>query len=238
MYELLSGFGALIIYFVICASSAVILKFLIKIPHEVFRKILHLILLGSLFVFIFCFKTWWISALSSIAFAVIVYPILAWAEKKFKGYSGLLEQRRGGEIKASLLLVFTMFAVVMTVCWGWLGDKTLALASICAWGFGDAAAALIGKKYGRHPLEVKKLGVKKSWEGTLSMFIISFISVFIIMTCRGGISAGAVCLIALITAAVTAFTELVTVGGNDTVTCPMAAMTVLLPLTYIFGGGF
>ena len=238
MFELLSGFGALIIYFIVCASTAVVIKFIIKVPHEVFRKLLHLILLGSLFVFIFCFKTWWISALASVIFAMVVYPILAWAEKKFKGYSGLLEERKGGEIKASLLLVFTMFAVVMTICWGLCGDKILALASICAWGFGDAAAALIGKKFGRHPLEIKKLGVKKSWEGTSSMFTVSFISVFLSIYFHGGFTTVQSVIIAVITAAVTAYIELITKGGNDTVTCPLAAMSVILPLTYIFGGGF
>ncbi len=237
MFELLSGFGALAIYFIICASSAVLLKFIFRIPHEVFRKILHLILLGSLFVFIFCFRTWWISCLASLIFAAVVYPILAWAEH-FKGYSGLLEERKDGEIKASLLLVFTMFAVVMAVCWGLCGDKTLALASICAWGFGDAAAALIGKKYGRHPLEVKRFGVKKSWEGTMAMFTVSFFSVLAVLIYRGGIIPAEILITALLTAAVTAYVELITTGGNDTVTCPLAAMAVLLPSVYLFGGAF
>ena len=232
------GIISLVIYFAVLALSALTTKLLFTIPHEVFRKVLHLILLGSIFVFVFCFDSWLIAAVSSELFALAVYPLLAWAEKKFKGYSSLLEQRKGGEIKTSLLIVFTMFTIVITVFWGLLGDRIMVLESVCAWGFGDAAAALIGKRFGRHKLEIKSLGVKKSWEGTLSMFTVSFISVFIILSVRGGFNPAGIIVTSAATAAVSAFTELVTTGGNDTITCPLAAMITLIPLTYLFGGGF
>lgn len=62
MHEFLVGFGYLAIYFVIAASSAIAIRKLFPVPHEVFRKILHGIVLGSLLVFAFGFSTWWISA--------------------------------------------------------------------------------------------------------------------------------------------------------------------------------
>lgn len=66
------------------------------------------------------------------------------------------------------MLVYTMFAVVVTICWGFFGDKNLALVSLYAWGFGDAAAALIGKKFGKHKIKAPMLDGKKSYEGTNS----------------------------------------------------------------------
>lgn len=235
MNEFLIGFGYLAIYFIIVATVAIIVRKLFPVPHEVFRKILHGILLGSLLVFTFGFSTWWISAAASIIFAIIVYPILALAER-WKGYSNLLTERKTGEVKTSLLLVFAMFAIVIAVCWGWIGDRMLVLACVYAWGVGDAAAALIGKRFGKHKIVGRFQTGKKSYEGTLAMFFTSFICVFVIMMVRGGVAWYADGVIALCAGAVCAITELYTPNGMDTVTCPFAAMAVILPLTYLFGG--
>jgi len=65
---LLSGVWALVVYFVVAAGTALTCRVLIRIPDELFRKILHCILLGSLLVFVFCFDLWWHAAVSSLAF--------------------------------------------------------------------------------------------------------------------------------------------------------------------------
>ena len=81
-----SGVGAVLIYFAVLASIALLARVLIKIPDELFRKLLHCILLGSLIPFVFCFDKWWISGLTAVGFAIAVYPILAFFEK-FKDFS-------------------------------------------------------------------------------------------------------------------------------------------------------
>lgn len=231
----LHGIITVLLYFVICASTALIIKYFVNVPTEVFRKILHMILLGSLICWVFCFDKWWIAALSSLLFAIIVYPILSWAEH-FKRYSSLLTERKGGEIKRSLLIVFTMFSAVISICWGIFDDKLLSLAGIFAWGFGDAAAALVGKKFGRHKLSGKHIEGTKSVEGTIAMFVVSFISVITVLTFRGNLPIYAYFVISFITAAVSAITELFTKNGNDTITCPFASTATLLLLLHIFGG--
>ena len=55
MQELFHGVFVLLLYFAIAASVALTCRVLIRIPDELFRKILHCILLGSLIVFVFCF---------------------------------------------------------------------------------------------------------------------------------------------------------------------------------------
>lgn len=235
MQELWTGVGVIIIYFAIAASVALGSRVCIKIPDELFRKILHFILLGSLFGFVFGFETWWYSVLTAIVFAVIVYPILVGLER-MKNFSELITERKKGELKTSLLLVFGMFAVVISICWGWLGDKYLVLASILAWGFGDAAAALVGKKFGKHKISWKHLDGKKSAEGTAAMFLTAFVSVCLILHLRGGMPWWQCVLVALVTALVSASTELYSKGGMDTVICPLASMATLVPLIYLFGG--
>lgn len=235
MNPILLGTLNLIIYFVIAAGLALLCRVLFTIPEEIFRKTLHFILLGSFLVFIFSYPTWQSTALAAIIFEVLVYPILKFFER-FRGYSELTTERKKGELKNSLLLVFSMFALVVSICWGVFDDKYLALASLYAWGIGDAFAALIGKKFGKHKIKFPRLDGKKSYEGTFSMFAFSFLSVAIILLCRGGLNFAFCLIIALLVAAVSALAELYSKNGNDTVICPLSAMVVLLPLIHIFGG--
>ena len=235
MNALLLGTANLIIYFVIAVILAFSGRIFFTIPEEVFRKILHFILLGSFYVLIISYPTWLMAASVAVGFELLVYPVLMFFER-FKTYSEFTTERKAGELKHSLLLVYTMFAAVVAVCWGIFGDKYLALASLYAWGLGDAAAALVGKKFGRHKIKAPKLDGKKSYEGTVSMFFVSALSVFSILLWRGGLNAGACGIIAVLVAAVSAASELYSRDGNDTVICPVFAMTALLPLVYLFGG--
>ena len=229
------GIGAVLLYFIVMASAALISRVLVKIPDELFRKILHCILLGSLIPFVFCFPVWWAAALTAVGFAVAVYPLLAFFEK-FKGFSRLTTERKHGELKQSLLLVLGMFAAVIAICWGLVGDRWLVLASVYAWGLGDAAAALIGKKFGKHKIHWKLADSHKSYEGTFAMFAVSFFSVLVILLLRGGLGWLPMIAVSAITAAVSALAELCSKDGTDTVICPLCAMCVMLPMLQLFGG--
>lgn len=235
MRELLEGTKAVLIYFAIAASTALGCRILIRIPDELFRKILHCILLGSLPVFLFGFETWWMAALEAVGFAAIVYPLLAYLDR-FPLFEKLTTERKHGELQHSLLLVFHMFAIVMAVCWGWLGDRYLAMAAVFAWGFGDAAAALIGKPFGKHKIRWKYTDGKKSYEGSGAMLLTSFATVSLILFFRGGFSLPVLLLISLLVALVSTLAELYSKNGNDTVICPLCAMAALLPLVAMFGG--
>ena len=230
MGELLAGNGAVLLYFAVCAGSALVVRLCFTVPNEPFRKLLHFILLFSCPVYLFAFDRWQYSAGSALGFAAAVWPILYLAER-IPGYSALLTERRGGELKASLLLVFGMFALVIAVCWGGLNDRMLALASVFAWGPGDAAAALVGKRFGRHPLTGRHIEGRKSAEGTAAMFGVSLAVTLGLLLARGGLILPACLLTAALTAAVSAAAELFTRGGRDTFTCPVAAMLTLIALT-------
>ena len=232
MQEFLNGVLMLIIYFISCATIAVVCRKMIKIPNELFRKILHFILLTSLFVFIFAFETWWSSALTCILIIVLAYPILLFFER-FKTYSDTVTERKKGELRSSLILVFLMFAVIITICWKLLDNKLLALPVIYAWGYGDALAALIGTKFGK-----RKIYKKKSLEGTLAMFITSAIVVSILLFIVNIIPwYGVIITTIFVSIGVTAV-ELFTQNGLDTVTCPFISLIIMIPLLILFGGLF
>ncbi|MCQ1530484.1 diacylglycerol/polyprenol kinase family protein [Lutispora saccharofermentans] len=232
--EFIKGYGILLGYFAVCASGALVLRRLVAVPAEVFRKILHIILLGSIFVWTYAFETWWVSAMAAMIFIAMVFPILVFAER-IPGYSELLIERKSGEIKSSLVIVFSMFAVLICVCWGWIGEKYLVIASVFAWGLGDAAAALVGKRFGKHYIEGKLVEGRKSLEGTLAMFVVSFVSVMGVLLVNGSVEWYGYVPIAAATAAVCAVVELYTKGGMDTLTCPFAAAAILIPLVRLWG---
>jgi len=113
--EFIRGYGILLSYFVICVICALTLRRLIKVPSEVFRKTLHIIVLGSIFIFTYVFNTWWISVIAALVFTVMVFPVLFFSER-IPGYSELLIERKKGEIKRSLIVVFSMFTILICIC--------------------------------------------------------------------------------------------------------------------------
>lgn len=232
--EFLKGYVILIVYFLACASSALILRYFLPMPREVFRKILHFILLGSIFIFTYAFNTWWLAKMAAIVFVLMVYPVLNYGEG-FSGYSDLLIERKKGEIKKSLIVVFIMFAFLIWTCWGILGQKYLVIASVLAWGVGDAAAALVGKRFGKHFIEGRFVEGRKTLEGSLAMFLASFITVLLVLFIYRPVSQGAYMPIALVTGGVCALVELYTRNGMDTLTCPLAAAISMILFIFFLG---
>ncbi len=235
MQEFLYGAKQVCLYFAIAASTALILRKLIKIPDELFRKALHFILLFSYIPFAFAFETWWRSVLLTLILEAAIYPFLALAER-LPMFSAFVTERRRGELKQSLLLAFTMLAVCNSVCWGILGDKYLGLACMYAWGVGDAFAALVGKRFGRHKITWKYADSHKSIEGSAAMFISSALAVLCVLLSHNHLTLPAYIILPIAGAGASTLVEMVTKDGRDTVYCPLAAMLVMLPLMALLGG--
>ncbi|MBR3950026.1 MAG: phosphatidate cytidylyltransferase [Oscillospiraceae bacterium] len=235
MNELLHGVSVFAVYLIPAAVIMLTARKFLKIPDELFRKILHFILLGAYFPFLFAFQTWWISAGFAAGLIVIIYPILALAGK-IPVFSSFVNERKKGEFKSSMVLALATVMFSISICWGLFGDRLLTLACVYAWGVGDAFAALIGKQFGKHKVGLPLADPRKSWEGSAAMFVSSVLSVLTVLLVRGGLGFFPCLLISLLAAAVTTYVELITKGGLDTVTCPAAAMAVILPLIHLLGG--
>ena len=230
-------FGTLIttLYIAVAVGIMFIARKLIKIPDELFRKILHFILLGAYVPLCFAFEAWWMATIYSFSLIVILFPALFLAQK-IPMFSSFVNERKKGEFVSSMVYAVGMMAFSIAVCWGLFGDKYLVLASIYAWGIGDALAALIGKRFGKHKIKWKIADGKKSIEGSLAMFACALVSVFTVLIVRGGISIPLCLFTSLVASLVCAFTELCAKNGLDTVICPISAMAVIIPMVMIFGG--
>ena len=235
MDAFLRGAGIFLLYIISLASLCLTARLFVKIPDELFRKILHFVLLGAYIPLVFAFDVWWMASLLAAGLIGVLYPAISLAEK-IPVFSSFVNQRREGEFKGSMILVLTVMALSTCICWGIFGDRHLVLACVYAWGVGDAFAALVGKRFGRHKIRLRFADHHKSLEGSVAMFVTSSAAVCAVLLLRGGLGIGACVLAAAAASAVSTFVELCSKDGHDTFTCPAAAMAVLLPLIGILEG--
>ena len=232
MPQFIYGTGITLLYIVVAAGIMLLARMLFTIPDELFRKILHFILLGAYIPLVFAFETWWMAAAFAASLVVILFPVLLLAEK-IPMFSSFVNERKKGEFRSSMVLAVGMMAFSVTICWGLFGDKYLVLASIYAWGVGDAFAALVGKRFGKHKIKWKLADGKKSIEGSVAMFLCALTSVFSVLVVRGGIDFVMCAVIAVLAALVCTISEMCTKNGLDTVVCPVSAMAVIIPLSML-----
>lgn len=225
--EILRCFGRYLLFIIPAALLLIILNYTLKIPRVVFRKLLHLAAFTSAPVVVWAADSWQGASLTLALFAAIVYPLLHLFQS-WKGYDQLFVQKKPGEVKNSLLLLFLTDAALVAVCWGLFDLPYIAVAAILMWGTGDGAAALMGKRFGKHHISLPFADPKKTWEGSVSMAAVST-AVGFITTSIMTVSPWYLCLLsAALTSLFGAYTELVTRDGNDTVTVPVVNAVILL----------
>ena len=204
-------------------------RFLTSLPSFVFRKLLHFVAFTSVSLMILTAGSWQAAALTSVLIAIALYPVLA-ALENASWFGNLFVQKSPGEIKRSLLLLFLMFAALISVAWGWFVSPHLAAAAILMWGTGDAAAALVGIPWGKHKVRSRFTDGKKSWEGSLAMLAVSFLSGVMILLAEQKTALPRALLMAFLGAVLGTATELFSPSEYDTVTVPVVIVIVLLIL--------
>lgn len=99
----------------------------------------------SIFPLLYVFSTWQQSVLAALVFALLLYPVLALAERT-TFYRRIAVERESGEFRSSLIIAQLVLASLIAIFWGLLGEAwhDFAIVAAMAWGFGDTAAALLG----------------------------------------------------------------------------------------------
>ena len=181
------------------------------------------------------FNTWWVAALAALVFMALVFPILAVAEKWSK-YAEMLVERKPGEIKGQFdccMPHVCSFDFHLLGCTWPL--RYLADCSCLGLGLGDAAVALVGKRFGKHIIEGPFRRAARVLREPLRCLLYRSRAVLLVLVIHGVLPWYAYVPTAGLTALVCALVELYTRNGMDTVTCPLAAISVLLPLLCLWG---
>lgn len=111
--------------------------------------------MASVIFMLYAAETWGAAILCAVVFCLAVYPILCLIEK-WRGYTNLFIERKPGEVKKSLFLLFGTHTAIAALSCGLLGKPYITVAAILMWGIGDTAAALVGKKYDTHHIQLKR----------------------------------------------------------------------------------
>ncbi|HRL12012.1 MAG TPA: hypothetical protein PKX07_09050 [Aggregatilineales bacterium] len=231
--DLIGGL-VLIAYYVIVGLPMLLLKAFDKLSFEVARKMYHFAITLSIFPLLKAFSSWQSAVLAAILFIVIVYPILLLIENS-GFYKRIAVERKTGEFKSSLIIAQLMIASLIFVFWGVLGVEWqyIAVVAIMAWGFGDAAAALVGKSFGRNRIRHPRIKGTKTVEGALAMFVVAGLAIFLTLLIYAGQPWYVSILIAVLVAPISAVIELFSNHGLDTVTVPITVAFSVLGLTSI-----
>jgi dolichol kinase len=170
-------------------------------------------------------------------FPLALYPIVTFLEK-FPRIIGFFNQREKGEVRKSLILAFFMMALLILVFWGWLGEhwKYIIIVSVMAWGYGDAAAALVGKALGRNHIRHPWVEGTKTREGTIAMYVVSTVIIFFILMLYSALPWFACLAGALLVAPICSVVELISRNGLDNVTVPLATAVPIFLLIMLFKG--
>lgn len=230
-YELftdtLRNLGIITAFIVPCVIVLLPVRFLTRVKPFVFRKLLHIVAFTCVTLMILTSRSWQSASLASVIIAIILYPLLFTLEKE-TWYSGLFVQKRPGEIRRSLLMLFFMFAAITAVTWGVFDKPYFGANAILMWGIGDAAAALTGIPFGRHKVMIKPVNGKKSWEGSIAMLVVSSIIGLFVLYFGQKVSFPVSVVLCLTGALSGTVAELFSPGEWDTVTVPAVIAAVSL----------
>ena len=232
--QTLSCFGIFLAYVIPSLAILIPIRFLTKIPSFVFRKLLHIVAFTFASLMILASQGWQASALSALIAGLLIYPILTVCEKE-KWYAGLLVQKSPGEVKRSMIMIFSVIAAIVAIVWGIFGQQKLAAAAILMWGTGDAAAALIGIPFGKHKVKCRLTDGKKSWEGSAAMLLVSFLCGFGTLLLAQKMTLPQALHSAAIAALFGTAAELFTPSEYDTITVPETVAAVLLLIVSLTG---
>ncbi len=233
----LTGAAVLIIYYLVFTIFLpTAFKVWLKVASEIVRKIQHISYSLSIFLLLELFSAWYISILAAFSLVVLGYPILILIEKSLLYRKTFVDrEKKGGELRKQLLCVQLSFALLISIFWGFFGiDWRYVIAvAIMAWGFGDAAAALIGKAYGRKRILHHFIDFGKTYEGTAAMFVFSGLATFLTLLIYGNHPWHISLFLSIIVAIVSAIIELFSRRGFDTLTVPLSAAFSIMPLIYL-----
>lgn len=228
MYEQIKQpLNACVLFIIPCVILLLLIYKFTKLPSYIFRKIAHIIAFS--FVIIFIYNSINISSLliASLLLTCIIYIALKIIKNKIN-INKLLSSKNDNEIVVSFVLLMLMMDIVSIVGWFLFGHKEFSILSVLMWGVGDCFAAILGISFGKHSLR------NKTYEGSISMFITSFIAGLIYLNLICHYEIGISILYCLPASIIATLTELYTPSEYDTITVPISVLFTIILINFFY----
>ncbi|BAY19412.1 phosphatidate cytidylyltransferase [Anabaenopsis circularis NIES-21] len=210
------------------------LRRLFSVKPDLTRKVIHVGAGMWVFGVLLLFKHWQIGIIPFATFIFINYLLYRY---RIIGAMDTEDSSPGT----------VYFAISVTILFGlfWRPDDSvdhvpIAVAGIMAMTWGDALAALIGKRFGKHQYQIGSS--VRSWEGSLAMFLASATAIFLVLLflpsslispLAVSIGAGKALLIALVSASFATLVEAISPHGTDNLGVPLVTAGVIWGLMQI-----
>ena len=204
----------------------------INYKSEVLRKSIHLTSLSISFAYYYVSREFALSLLIPATLIVVFADLLRYYyppfSKLFYSVFGFMLRRHEVDKKKKNLngATYVMIAVTLSVLFF---PKAFVIPAVAVLIIGDIAAALIGRKWGKHKF------LSKSFEGTLAFFIAGCIVILASPKVNGGLPEY---LIGFIAVATSAIAENISFGwADDNFTIPLTMCITMSILYYFFMPG-
>jgi phytol kinase len=185
---------------------------------EILRKIVHI---GTGNVILLA---WWLDIPAVVGItASILASVVTLLSYRFPILPGINSVGR-----KSLGTFFYSASIGILIAWFWyIREPQYAALGILIMAWGDGLAGLIGQRFGKHQYHI--FGGQKSWEGSLTMAIVSYvISTIILLSVHGNV--WQIWVISLVVALGATALESFSYLGIDNMTVPIGSATLAFVL--------
>jgi phytol kinase len=209
--------GLILVYGYIAILLIISEKVLDKYP-TFSRKFLHIMVGNVIFILPLFTSQYVITFLAAAPFIVLTFLISPYSPFKFNDRISSSGHGMG--------LVY--YSISWTVLAFFFFDQPWIIAvGIAAMSYGDGMAALMGEKFGKHKYKI--FGDKKSFEGSISMFLVLIVTLWVVLFFYN-VSIASFVIIPLVALVATIF-EGITPKGLDNITACFSAVGAYLLLT-------
>lgn len=205
-----------LIYFVVFTPFISYLLKKIGFPIDVCRKSTHIFFGLSSYLATLAFQNWYASIIPYLLLGVfgnlafLITPIKNW-------YVNSMDRSDGSGLQRQATIMPLAFISLIVICWGVGQAKEYFVLGIVSWAVSDAAASLVGKKWGRRHFKFSNKVHSKTLEGSIAMFIGASLSIQVVSFLYGSWDLSTV-IIGLVIAFLATVVELVSTSGFDNLT--------------------
>ncbi len=201
-------------FLAVVIAVGIALRHVYSISSESMRKFVHIGVSNWWFLELAFFTSFSYALVGPIVFIIVnsLFTFLGWGKAL-----GMDDRKRNYG-----LIYFPITLVILVILqYQGLVSSLACTIGVLVMGYGDGLAALIGHKWGKKHLPIRM--AKKSFVGSLTMAIVSFLITFIALIAYAPLSFGMTLFVSVLVSLIATLVEALTPLGLDNLSVPLVA---------------